>query len=197
MKQISLLLVAIILFAACNNSKPKDATIVSSDGKEKVTIDVNKMQNAAEDMKKETEELQKLTPLSLEQLKALVPETLMGAKRSKYNTTSGMGTGVATAEYSSNDTTNVRLTIYDCAGPAGVGIYSMQYLGMFNVQSESDEEYTKTVDLMGGKAFEHCQKTRQECTITYFTGSRFLVSLEGNNVGADALKQGAKELNIK
>ena len=196
-KTFSLLLAVGIVLTACNNNKPKETTIVSEDGKDKVTIDLNKMQNAAADMQKQTEELQKLTPLSLDQLKALVPETLMGVQRSKYNTTSAMGTGVATAEYKMNDSTDVKLTVYDCAGPGGAGIYSMQYLGMYNVQSESDEEYTKTIDFMGGKAFEHCRKTRQECTITYFTGSRFLVSLEGNNVGADDLKKAAQELNIK
>src|SRR5258705_1081875 len=99
MKQFFSLLVAVIFLVACNNSKPKETTIVSNDGKEKVTVDLNKMQNAAADMQKKTEELQKLSPLSLEELKALVPETLMGVKRSKYNTTSAMGTGVATAEY--------------------------------------------------------------------------------------------------
>ena len=196
-KTSSLLLAAGILIAACNNNKPKETTIVSEDGKEKVTIDANKMQSTAAEMQKKTEELQKLPPLSLDQLKAMIPETLMGIKRLKYNTTSAMGTGVATAEYEMNDSTNIKLTIYDCAGPGGAGIYSMQFLGMYNVQSESDEEYTKTIDFMGGKAFEHCRKTRQECTITYFTGERFLVSLEGDNVAADDLKKAAKELNIK
>lgn len=196
MKKVSsLLLAAVILLAACNNNKPKTATITTEDGK--VTFDANKMQSAAEDMEKQKKELEKLSPLTIDQLKAMIPETLMGAKRTNFQASTTMGAGLATGEYQINDSTDVKLNIYDCAGTAGAGIYSLQYLGMMNIQQESDDEYTKTVDFNGGKAYEHCNKSSNECTITYFAGGRFLVTLEGNHVGADALKDAAKGLNIK
>jgi hypothetical protein len=133
----------------------------------------------------------------LDELKALIPQELMGGKRSSYNASSAMGSGVANAEYTLNDTTNIRLMVYDCGGPGGAGIYSMQYLGMFNMESENDHEYTKTIDFNGGKAIEKCQKDRNDCSLTYFTGKRFLVVLESNNVGIDGIKQAANSLNIK
>ena len=199
MKRISSLMLAItILLAACNNKKPKDTvTMASEDGKEKVTVNVNQMQDAAKEMQKATEDLQKLPPLSLDQLKALIPEELMGGKKTRYNATSAMGAGMATAEYKINDSTDIKLTLYDCGGPGGAGIYSMQYLGMMNMESESEDEYTKSIDFNGGRAFEQCKKTRVECTLTYFAGGRFLVSLNGDNVNADGLKQAAKSLNVK
>jgi len=89
------------------------------------------------------------------------------------------------------------LIIYDCAGSAGAGIYSLQFLGMMNMQQESDDEYTKTVEFNGANAFEHCDKTSNDCTFTYFAGGRYLVTLEGDNVDAEALKQAARALNIK
>jgi hypothetical protein len=73
----------------------------------------------------------------------------------------------------------------------------MQYLGMMNIQSKNDDEYTKSMDFMGGRAFEHCQKSSNDCTLTYFAGNRLLVSLEGTHVGIDALKQAAQDLNLK
>jgi hypothetical protein len=194
-KASSLILAAVLLLAACNNNKPKTATITTDDGK--VTFDANKMQSAAEDMEKQKKELEKLSPLTIDQLKAMIPETLMGAKRTNFQASTTMGAGLATGEYQINDSTNVKLNIYDCAGTAGAGIYSLQYLGMMNIQQESDDEYTKTVDFNGGKAYEHCNKSSNECTITYFSGGRFLVTLEGDHVGADALKDAAKGLNIK
>jgi hypothetical protein len=198
MKKVSsFILAAVILLAACNNNKPKTATITSDDGKEKVTFDADKMQNAAADMEKQKKELEKLPPLTIEQLKAMIPENLMGAKRTNFQASTSMGAGLATGEYQINDSTDVKLNIYDCAGTAGAGIYSLQYLGMMNIQQESDDEYTKTVDFNGGKAYEHCNKSSNECTITYFAGGRFLVTLEGNHVGADALKDAAKGLSIK
>ena len=194
---ISVLLASTILLAACNNKKPKEMTNTSPDGKETVTMDPGKMQDAAQDMEKQKAELEKLTPLTLDQLKALLPETLIGAPRKSYETNASMGAGLANASYEMNDSTNVKLTIWDCGGPGGAGIYGMQYMTLWNIQQDNDREYNKTIDLNGSKALEHCYKTRNECSLTYFTGNRFMVILEGNNVGADALKQAAGGLNIK
>lgn len=194
---LSCMVVAYLLSACNNNKKPSEITVTSEDGKEKTTVDVNQVQSAAEQMQKQAEELQKLPPLSLDQLKALLPEELAGSKRSNYQATTATGTGLATAEYNLNDSTEIHVSIWDCGGPAGAGIYNMQYMSMFNFQSESETEYTKTIDFMGHKAFEHCQKDNSRCTLTYFTGGRFLVSLEGRNVNADELKQAAGSLNIK
>lgn len=195
---LSFLMAVTLLFAACNNNKPKETTVITSpDGNEKVTIDTRQMQNAAEDMEKQKTALEKLTPLTLDQLKVMIPENLMGAKRTNFEANSAMGAGLARGEYELNDSTRITLNIYDCAGPAGSGIYSMQYLGMYNLQQESDEEYTKTIEFNGGKAFEHCEKATNDCTLSYFSGGRFMVTLEGDHVGAEALKQAASGLNIK
>ncbi len=195
MKRIlSPIVIIILFFTACNNDKGNETTIVSDDGTEKVTIDAKQMQNAAEEMEKKKEELSKLTPLTLDELKALIPETLLGAERTNYEANSSMGAGLASGEYQLTDSTSVSLSIYDCAGSAGAGIYSLQFLGMMNIQQESDDEYTKTVEFNGANAFEHCDKTSNDCTFTYFAGGRFLVTLEGGNVGADALKQAARAI---
>ncbi len=197
-KIISPLLVVSLFVLACNSNKSKEGvTVTSKDGKETVTMDPNKMQDAAQDMARMKEELGKLTPLSQDQLKALVPEQLMGASRSDIDVNAAAGATIANARYKMNDSTDVRLTIIDCAGPGGAGIYSLQFLGMYNMQEDNEEEYTKTIDFNGGKAFESCKKTRPECTLTYFSGGRFLVILEGDHVGIDALKSTAKGLNIK
>ena len=144
MKRIPfLLLVATTVLAACNNKKPG----------EKKTVTITPIQNVADDVQKQKEALNKLQPLSLDQLKAMIPESLIGAKRTNSEANSSMGAGLAYAEYALNDSTQISLNIYDCAGPAGAGIYSMQYLGLFNPQEENDEEYTKTIDFNGGKAF--------------------------------------------
>ncbi|MBC7949910.1 MAG: hypothetical protein H7Y42_18645 [Chitinophagaceae bacterium] len=196
MKQhILLLMMFTYILTSCGNNK-KTVEATSEDGKTTVTADVSKSDQVTEEMKKQTEELQKLPPLNLEELKALLPEQLMGAKRSNFQATSATGTGLATAEYALNDTTNVQVNIWDCGGPGGAGIYSSQYLGMFNFQSESDNEYTKTIEFQGNKAIEHCEKAGTRCTLTYFTSPRYMVVLEGNNIHPDGLKQAAGELKL-
>jgi hypothetical protein len=195
---VSLLLTTALFLIACNNNKPKETTVITSpDGSETVTVDPHQMQNAAQDMQKQKAELEKLTPLTMDQLKAMIPEILMGAKRTNVSASSAMGAGSAEGNYELNDSTQFSLNIYDCAGSAGAGIYSMQYMSMFNFQEDNDEEYTKPIDFNGGKAFEHCEKATNNCTLSFFSGGRFLVTLEGEHVGADELKKAAKGLNIK
>ncbi len=199
MKQISTLLFsASLFFMACNNDKPKDSiTISDKDGKEKVTIDLNQAKDAAQDMLKRKKELEKLTPLTTDELTALVPGELMGAARTDLGVNSAMGATVANADYKINDSADLTLEIVDCAGPGGAGMFGMQYLGMININSDDENEYVKTIDFNGGKAIENCRKKKNRCTIAYFSGNRFLVSLKGDNVGIDALKELAKELKIK
>ncbi|MBC7875351.1 MAG: hypothetical protein H7Y01_15225, partial [Ferruginibacter sp.] len=155
------------------------------------------LQDAALDMQQVKEDLAKLTPLSPDELKALLPEELMGTSRSGADVNANIGASVASADYKINDSTSLQLSIVDCAGPGGAGIYAIQYLGMFNVQEEDEEEYTKTIDINGGKAFENCRKTRKSCTLTFFSENRFLVSLEGDNMEIDVLKDLAKGLKLK
>jgi len=198
MKQFLLFSLFFLIFiAACNNNKEAGSSDLKGDSTITESPVAEKMQNAAEDMEKKKEELSKLKPLTMDELKALLPETLMGTARTSFDVNSSMGAGLATAEYTLTDSTSVSLSIYDCAGSAGAGIYSLQFLGMMNMQQESDDEYTKTVEFNGANAFEHCDKTSNDCTFTYFAGGRYLVTLEGDNVGAETLKQAARALNIK
>jgi hypothetical protein len=199
MRQIlAFLILTAVFFTACNNNKPKDnITITDKDGKEKVTIDLNQPKNTGLDMIKRKEELEKLTPLTTDELTALVPGEMMGAARTDLDVNSAMGATVANADYKINDSADLKLEIVDCAGPGGAGMFGMQYINMINVNADDEEEYVRTIDFNGGKALESCRKKRNRCTIAFFSGNRFLVSLSGNDVGIDVLKDLAKGLNIK
>jgi len=198
MKHVFLLFSAsLCLLTACNNNKKPGVTVTSEDGKTTTTISPTDLAQASDAFQKKTEELQKLSPYTLDQVKALLPEELAGAKRSKFSANSAMGTAYAEGEYPINDSTEIELKIFDCAGQAGSGIYNMQYFGMMNFQSESDDEYTKTIEFKGSKAVEHLDKRNNRSTLTYLAGDRLLVTLEGRNTGIDLLKQAAGGLNLK
>ena len=197
MKYFLSLAFAANIVLACNNNNKPGVTITSEDGKTKATVNTNELAAASDAFQKKTEELQKLSPYTLDQIKAMLPEELAGAKRSKFSANSAMGTAFAEADYRLNDSTDLELKIFDCAGQAGAGIYSMQYLGMMNFQSESDDEYTKSIDFKSGRAIEHLNKRNNRATLTYLSGDRLLVTLEGKNTGVDLLKKVAGDLNLK
>lgn len=190
MKRIILtcMVVACMLTACNNNKKTVDPATTDTAAKAKPSL-------VTDEMKMESEELQKLTPLSVAELKALLPETIMGAKGSQFEVIPSSGTNVASADYVLNDSTEIQVSISDCGGAGGAGIYNNQYLKLIDMQSETDNEYSKTIDFRG-KAVEHCQKATNRCTLTYFTGKRYMVTMEGKNIHPDGLKQAAMELKI-
>ena len=192
------LLAATILVSACNDHKKITHTEKNADGSTTTTsVDVGDLTNNADAMNKKMEELKKLTPLNIDQLKGLLPEELNGIKRSNFSANSTMGFAVAEAEYRKDDSTLIKLDIYDCAGEAGAGIYGLNYWTKMNVQSESSSGYTKTFDFMGNKAVETYEKSNNRYTLTYTANDRLLVVLTGTNTGTDALKDAAKNLNLK
>lgn len=186
-----------MLFACNNNKKAGDVTIEGKDG-ETVTVNTNDMENAANEMKNRNEELQKLTPLSLDELKALLPAEIMGAPRDNMEATKMAGlANFSKADYKMNDSTDISLTVFDCAGSAGAGYYNMAFFGLMNFEKDNEQEYTKTTVFNGEKAIESCQKESNRCELTYFAGDRYLVQLKGENVDIEKIKQIAGSLGIK
>ncbi len=193
MNKLLICTMAIGLLVGCRSKQ----TFTSDDGKESVTVDVTKMQDAAEDMNKKVEELKKLPPLKIDELKAMLPEELMGMKRSNFNASSMAGYGTAEATYTKDDTTSIRLNIFDCVGDAGSAVYMMSYWTKMSMESQNDDGYTKTVDFNGGKAVEDFKKNNNSYTLTFTANDRLLVTIQGQNVPLSTVQDVAKKLNLK
>jgi len=197
MKYLFLFAAVVILIACNNDSKSGEAAVTGEDGKTTATVEGSNMTPAADALQKKVEELQKLSPYTLDQMKAFLPEELAGAKRSTVSANSAMGAASAEGSYPVNDSTEIELKLIDCAGEAGAGIYSMQYAGMMTFQSESDDEYTKTIDFNGNRTIEHAKKDNSSAILSYLAADRLLVTLEGSNTGIELLKKAAVSLKLK
>ena len=198
MKQgLSFLMAALLLAASCKNKPSNTITIKSEDGNGTVTVNVPKTEDAANALKDKMEELKKLTPLSLDKLKTMLPEEFMGMKRSNYSANTMMGAAMAEATYKSGDEKNLKISVIDCAGEVGASMYSLRYLSMMSFQSEDDNGYSKTIDFNGGKAVETYKKDNEEYSLTYGAADRLLVIIEGEKTGLDGVKEAAKNLNLK
>ena len=197
----SLLPVTIIFMLSCSNNREKGKISIKDEkGKTTATFDLKSIEEiakAAEKSEDKAEELKKHTPLTSEQLKAMMPEELMGIKRTGVGASSISGASSGTASYKSEDGKELRLIIYDCAGEAGAGIYSLRYLTLWSIQFEDENGYQKTVDFNGQKAIENYVKAREEYSIAFLSNDRFLVTVEGDKTGLDMVKQAANSLNLK
>ena len=194
---ISLLIVCIAI-TACNS--PKDKITIKDEKGNKATIDVSSINEAAKKMEEsnnETERLKKLAPLSLDQVKALIPNELLGMPRSSFSANSSMGVSVGKGTYKGDGDKELDLEIIDCAGEMGASMYGLRYYTLWSFQQEDDNGYQKTIDFNGGKAVEKYTKSNERYELTYFSNERFLVQLNGEKIGIDDLKQVAKNLNLK
>jgi hypothetical protein len=192
---ITFLLVISTIIVAC---KSKDKFTVKDENGGKATVDLSDIAKNADAMKDRSEALQKLPPLSLDELKAALPEQIMGANRDNMEATKMAGlANYSKADYRMNDSTEVEITIFDCAGTEGAGYYNMAFLGVMSFESDNENEYTKTTEFKGDKAIETCKKKSNHCEFTFFGIDRYMVTLKGDNVGIDKLKQIGGDLNLK
>jgi hypothetical protein len=197
-KIISCFILSLLLLAACNNNK-KPTAADNKATNEKSTVDINKsaVDEGLAVLEKKVEELNKLLPLSLDLVKALLPEELAGIKKTSADANNSMGFSAGQAEYVKDDTAKIRLSIFDCAGEAGSGFYSVNYWNKLNSNTGNEKGYTKTIDFNGGKAIEGFDKETAEYRLMYLSGDRYLVGISGEHIGLDAVKAAAKSLNIK
>ncbi len=190
------LLFVLTSLIACNGKKTGNTDIKDlADSTATATID---SAGKGSDIEKLKDELGKMNPLTREELQKLLPGELMGVPNSGVNVSDGLGTLAASTDYTINDSTRIRVEIVDCAGSGGVGFFSMQYESMMEPEEADSESTYKVTDFKGYKASESCLKCNPgSCIFTFFSGKRFLVSVESRSAGLDALKQVAGGLEIK
>lgn len=195
MRIFSLAVLAICLLATACLHREKKFTVKTEDGG-KATFSLKDMAGRAEEMNKRTEELKKLTPVSSETIKGFFGEELLGMKRTEFNAVNSMGYTVGNAAYAKDDSTEIQLGIYDCAGESGAGFYSLQVFTAFNMSRENDMGYSKTIDFKGGKALEEYEKMNNTYKLAFMAAERFWVTLDGRNVSLDDLKRAAESLDF-
>lgn len=197
MKRVLIFFLAVSIFTmACKGPSDK-ITIKDDKGNKVASASVSEMTKKAEESANKAEELKKLTPLSLEQVKALIPNELLGIPRSNFSANSSMGYSIAEGTYKNDDGKELNLQIVDCAGEMGAGWYTMSFFSLWNFQQEDDNGYQKTIDFNGGKAIEKYSKSDDRYELTSFANDRFFVHLEGEKIPLDDIKKVAKDLNLK
>jgi hypothetical protein len=156
-------------------------------------VDVSGLEKAAKELENAARSIEsgaEAPPIDLEQLKALLPQTLPGGlTRTELSTGSGgaMGMGVAgaTGIYTSGDK-RVELSIADMGAMAGIAGMA----GAFGVQGETENEdgFSSVRTKDGVTTIEEYSKSAKTAKYGYIGAKRFAVMAEGENVSFDELK---------
>jgi hypothetical protein len=193
---IAFLLSISILTVACKG--PKDKIVIKDDKGNKVaSASVNETVKKMEESANKAEDLKKLTPLSIEQVKALIPNEVLGMPRTSFEGNSSAGYATAKGTYKGEGDKAVDIEVIDCAGEMGSMIYYGRFFSLWNFERSDDNGYEKTVDFNGGKSIEKYSKSNERYELTSFANERFFVHVEGEKVGLDDIKKVAKDLNLK
>ncbi len=189
MKRILFAVSALWLMAACDSGKKTN----KNESQEAV---VKSATTQVDERTQKVEQLKKLSPLTLEQMRVLLPQELDSVKEKNYVASTQFGYGIASVEYPKKSA-GIKVTLYDCAGEMGSPIYFENYWNTLNINDESGIAYTKTIDFMGGKAVEKYQKDINLSTITFAIRDRLIVMVEGKNMKPEELREKAKKLHGK
>lgn len=191
MRQILLVIMVSLVFVACKGKKEDDK-------KEANQVTVKAMTTAPVDEKaQKTEELKKAPQLTLEQMRLLLPAELDSAKEKNYLASTQFGYGLASIEYPKTKSRGIKVCLYDCAGESGSVNYFENYWNYLNVNKQTDQDFTRTIDFEGGKAIETYKKDINLSTFTFVVRGRLVIIMEGKNMKPEELESAAKKLHQK
>lgn len=134
-------------------------------------------------------------------LKALLPETLAGMKRTsataEKNQMMGVDMSHAEGEYEGQEGTSISLQITDVGNLSGPMKMGMTGWTLAQYDRQTDTGYEKTSTYSGFKGVEEYDNESKSGTIRVFVPERFIVELNGNGVTMDTLKQALSQVDLK
>ena len=192
---------AVLLLVAC--SKEEKVQKEESGGLSDLissTKDYSKMSSSMEEVTKNIEKLKNVEPLTNDQLKAFLPEQLLGLKRTELSVgdNSMMNLSTAESKYSDGDKKEIKLEIIDGAGETGSAMVSIMIMGL-NVNKEKTTEsgFEKSTEINGVKSIVSEDKNgdKIQSKIQTVLKNRYLVTLSADGFSYEELKTALDELN--
>jgi hypothetical protein len=183
MKRIlPIFLCLVVLFVACNPTvKTEQISETSNEAKVKTVA------TPIDPLTAKMQELGSLQPLGLDELAALLPQSLNGIRRSGLTMNNNMGYATAHADYEKNNKTDMRVTLYDCSGTSGLAWFRANYASKL-------KDGSKLIDLNGEKAIEEYEDQTKVTSITYLTRGRILVNISSRNMDPEKVKEAAVQI---
>jgi hypothetical protein len=199
-KSVVLSLALVLALAGCGgkdeagNEKASIGDAISAVSK------LDDVADASKNMEKHMEELKKLTPLTNEQLKSVLPDSMGGVARSSFEISSAVGLHLADAKYE-KDTQSIGLQVNDGSGEMGASMVAMVELATaMGGETETQTGYTKLVAIGNAKGSEKQDRSDANNVtneVTLVVANRYVLIV--NSRGAtdmEALKTMIKDSKI-
>jgi hypothetical protein len=133
-----------------------------------------------------------------EALKTLLPDNVAGLPRSTAESRSGSFAGIAasgaSAVYGDDKSGTVELSVGDMGNMGGLALIAN--VGANLTTTDSDEGYTKTVDIDGRKVHEQWTAAGKKSEVFEILDNRFAVSASGSGVAMDTALQALSSVDV-
>jgi len=197
------ILAVALLFAltSCGNSPKKENEEKSDLGKlVEGASNLDKLAKSGEKLKDQTEKLKKLTPATVEELKAVVPENVGDFKRKSYSAGGTVADIVAAdAEYAKEDNKTIHVSILDGAGESGSAVVSLLAMGLsMQTESESNGTVTKNIEVDGVRYSTEDTKSASSVSssLKFIHNGRYAITLQGEGYSLSELQDFLKKLDL-
>ena len=199
-KSTILSLILVVMLSACGGKEDANTEDNSSLGDAINAVGkLDDVADASKNIEKRIEALKKLTPLTNEQLKSVLPETIAGIARSSFEINNAMGLHLAEAKFY-KEAQHIDLQITDGAGEMGASMLSMVELAtVMGGESESQTGYTKPIVIGTAKGTEKQDKTNVDNVtneVTLVVADRFILTTKATGLEMDALKTTIKDSSV-
>lgn len=154
---------------------------------------LSKIADATKDWEKNQEKLAAQTPMTNDEMKALLPESLSGIKRTRFSVGDASMVGLVTgqATYSDDLGKSLDLTIMDGAGEAGSGMIALFAMSLsMNMEEETESGFSKNTTVNGYRASVKEEKGEDwiSSEINTLVSDRYLVTLKGSGLSYKELE---------
>lgn len=138
------------------------------------------------------------TPLSNEQLKSWLPNTIMGMERSAFKVGNMAFTGAASIKgtYKEEDKQFV-VEVVDGAGSMGGMVIMAGVAARVDMEEDNEFQHMKTLERNGIQAKQTYYKKQNKTQLLFLYDDRFLVEINGDGMGVDETWQAVGKLNLK
>jgi len=134
-------------------------------------------------------------------LKELLPEEINGMPRTssdgEKNSAMGFTLSRAEARYETQGTNaSIKIEISDVGAMTGAAAMATYAWASMEVDRENETGYEKTTTIKGYRGYEKFDRQTKYAELSLMVGGRFMVELEGNEVGMDGLKAALDKLDL-
>ena len=193
---------AVLMLVAC--SKEEKVKTEKSGGFSDLVSTAKNYKNinsSMQDVTKNIENLKNIPPLTNEELKAVLPEQLLGLKRRELSVGDNamMNLSTAEAKYADDDKSKkIKVEIIDGAGETGSAMVSIMMMGLnINKEKTTETGFEKSTEINGAKSIisENKSGDEIESKIQTVLKNRYLVTLSADGFSYEELKTALGELN--